>query len=40
MFGSAPKKAKNPAAATRGKEAAAKAAKFQKLPKVPPMVST
>ena len=39
LFGSAPKKAKNPTAATRRKEAAAKAAKFQKLPKVPPMVS-
>ena len=39
LFGSAPKKAKNPTAATRRKEAAAKAAKFQKLPKAPPMVS-
>ena len=39
LFGSAPKKPKNSAAATRRKEAAAKAAKFQKLPKAPPMVS-
>ena len=39
MFGNAPKKAKYLTAATRRKEAAAKAAKFQKLPKVPPMVS-
>nr|XP_020160617.1 uncharacterized protein LOC109745887 [Aegilops tauschii subsp. strangulata] len=39
LFGSAPKKTKNPTAATRRKEAAAKAAKFQKLPKAPPMVS-
>nr|XP_020158674.1 uncharacterized protein LOC109743990 [Aegilops tauschii subsp. strangulata] len=39
LFGSASKKAKNPTAATRRKEAAAKATKFQKLPKVPPMVS-
>ena len=39
LFGSLPKKAKNPTAATRRKEAAAKAAKFQKLPKAPPMVS-
>nr|XP_020195158.1 uncharacterized protein LOC109780987 [Aegilops tauschii subsp. strangulata] len=37
LFGSEPKKAKNPSAATRRKEAAAKAAKFQKLPKAPPM---
>ena len=39
LFGSVPKKAKNPTATTRRKEAAAKAAKFQKLPKAPPMVS-
>ena len=39
LFGSAPKKAKNPTAATRQKEAAVKVAKFQKLPKEPPMVS-
>ena len=39
LFGSASKKAKNPAAATRRKEAAVKAAKYQKLPKAPPMVS-
>nr|XP_020151239.1 MAP7 domain-containing protein 1-like [Aegilops tauschii subsp. strangulata] len=39
LFGSAPKKAKNPTAATRRKEDAAKAAKYQKLPKAPPMVS-
>ena len=39
LFGSVTKKAKNPTAATRRKEAVAKAAKFRKLPKVPPMVS-
>ena len=39
MFGSAPKKAKNPTAATRRKEVAEKAAKFRKLLKAPPMVS-
>nr|XP_040258112.1 fibrous sheath CABYR-binding protein-like [Aegilops tauschii subsp. strangulata] len=39
LFGSAPKKTKNPAAATRRKEAAAKVAKFQRLPKAPPLVS-
>ena len=39
LFGSALKKAKNPTAATSRKEAATKAAKFQKLPKAPPMVS-
>ena len=39
LFGSVPKRPKNPAAATRRKEAAAKVAKFQKLPKAPPMVS-
>ena len=39
LFGSAPKKTKNPTTATRRKEAAAKATKFQKLPKAPPMVS-
>ena len=39
LFGGAPKKAKNPTAATRRKEAAAKASKFQKLPKAPPLVS-
>ena len=39
LFSTAPKKAKNPTAATRRKEAGANAAKFQKLPKVPPMVS-
>ena len=39
LFGSVPKKAKNPTAATRRNEATAKAAKFQKLPKAPPMVS-
>ena len=33
LFGSVPKKAKNPTAVTRRKEAAAKAAKFQKLPR-------
>ena len=38
LFGSAPKKPKNPTAATRRKEAAAKAPKYQKLPKAPPMV--
>ena len=38
LFGSASKKPKNPTAATRRKEAEAKAAKFQKLPKAPPMV--
>ena len=38
LFGNTPKKAKNPAAATRRKEATAKAAKYQKLPKVPSMV--
>ena len=39
LFGSVPKKTKNPTAATKRKEAVAKATKFQKLPKVPPMVS-
>ena len=39
LFGSAPKWTKNPTAATRRKEAAAKVAKYQKLPKAPPMVS-
>ena len=39
LFGSAPKKPKNPAAATRRKEAAAKVAKYQRQPKVPVMVS-
>ena len=39
LFGSVPKKAKNTTAVTRRKEATAKAAKFQKLPKAPPMVS-
>jgi len=39
LFGSAPKKTKNSTAATKRKEAAAKAAKYQKLPKAPPMVS-
>ena len=39
LFGSAPKKPKNPAAATRWKEAAAKVAKYQRQPKVPVMVS-
>ena len=39
FFSSVSKKAKNPTAATRRKEAAAKAAKYQKLPKAPPMVS-
>ena len=39
QFGSAPKKPKNPAAATRRKKAAAKVAKLRRLPKAPPMVS-
>ena len=39
LFGSLPKKTKNPTGATRQKEAAAKAAKYHKLPKAPPMVS-
>ena len=39
LFGSAPKKPKNPAAATRQKEAAAKVAKYQRQPKVSVMVS-
>ncbi|XP_044409736.1 uncharacterized protein [Triticum aestivum] len=40
LFGSAPKKPKNPAAATKRREAAAKVAKFQRQPKVPLMVSS
>ena len=40
LFGSAPKKPKNPAAVTRRKPAEAKVAKFQRQPKVPLMVST
>mgnify|MGYP000987428236 CR=1 FL=1 len=40
MFDSSPtKKGKSTAAATKRREAAAKAAKFQKAPKQPPMVS-
>ena len=39
LFGSVPKKPKNPAAATRWQEAVAKAAKYQRQPKVPVMVS-
>ena len=39
MFVSAPKKPKNPAAATRRRETAAKAAQYQRQPKVPIMVS-
>ena len=39
LFGSAPKKPKNPAAATRRKETATKAAQYQRRPKVPVMVS-
>ena len=39
LFGSAPKKPKNPSAATKQKEVAMKAAKYQKLPKAPSMVS-
>ena len=39
LFGSAPKKPKNPSAVTRQKEAAAKVAKFHRQPKVPLMVS-
>ena len=39
LLGSAPKKKKNSTTVTRQKEAAAKAAEFQKLLKVPPMVS-
>ena len=39
LFGSAPKKPKNPAAVTRRKEVAAKVAKYQRQLKVPVMVS-
>ena len=38
LFGSTPKKPKNPAVVTRRREAVAKVAKFQRQPKVPPMV--
>ena len=39
LFGSAPKKPKNSAAATRWKETAARATQYQRQPKVPVMVS-
>lgn len=39
LFGSAPKKPKNPTTTTRRKEVAAKVAKYQRQPKVPVMVS-
>ena len=39
LFGSMPKKPKNPTVTTRRKEATAKVAKFQRQPKAPPMVS-
>ena len=39
LFGSVPKKPKNPVAATRRKEAAAKVDQYQRQPKVPVMVS-
>ena len=39
LFGSAPKKPKNPAVATRRKETAARATQYQRQPKVPVMVS-
>ena len=40
MFGSRPKKPKGSAAATRWDEAAAKAIRFRKEVKKPPLVST
>ena len=39
LFGSAPKKPKNPAVATRQKDTAARATQYQRQPKVPVMVS-
>ena len=39
LFGSVPKKPKNPAAATRRRKTAAKVAQYQRQPKVPVMVS-